>query len=36
MSEKDWAAMIDVMESTNLIKSRLPLEQYYTNAYAPD
>jgi NitT/TauT family transport system substrate-binding protein len=35
MSQKDWEAMIDVMGSTGLIKTKLPVERYYTNDYNP-
>jgi NitT/TauT family transport system substrate-binding protein len=35
MAERDWQAMIATMTETNMIRQALPLEQYFTNAYAP-
>ena len=35
MAERDWQAMITTMTETNMIRQTLPLEQYFTNAYAP-
>jgi NitT/TauT family transport system substrate-binding protein len=35
MAERDWQGMIATMTETSMIRQALPLEQYFTNAYAP-